>query len=231
MPSVTINDVEMEAKVGEKLLGVARRNAAHIGFVCDGNGVCQTCQCQVLAGADHLNPPTEAERAWMPEHRLAAGNRLACQAVIRDPGRIEVLTLAEELRRQTQALLTPPRGEARVDQLEPLLENLVRLNVDQLLHFPRNIVATIARVGPFRFAFPILDAERYLDDSARITRKMLTGVERIERRLEPGEQPAPRPLSSGAARQVRQLPTPDEERVLEAARALRRARENVRRRA
>lgn len=228
MPSIIINDVEMEAKVGEKLLGVARRNAAHIGFVCDGNGVCQTCQCRVLAGAELLSPPSEAELAWMPERRLAEGHRLACQAVIREPGRVRVLTKAEELRRQALAVLAPPRGEDRRDQLEPLLENVVRMAVDQLARYPLNLVAALARVGPWRFTYPVLDEGRYLDDGARVVRKQLSGAERVERRPAPGEPAAPRPLGAAAAR-----PPADtrEERILQAARDLRRAHARTRRRA
>jgi ferredoxin len=227
VPSIIINDVEMEAKVGEKLLGVARRNAAHIGFVCDGNGVCQTCQCRVLAGAEQLSPPSEAERAWMPERRLADGHRLACQAVIRGEGHVEVLTTAEELRRQMMAVIAPRRGEDRRDSLEPLLENLVRMNVDQLVRFPWNILAAAARVGLWRFTYPVLDERRYLDDGARVARKMLSGVDRIEREAANGT--TPRPLANGAA--PRRIAPPREEQVLEAARNLRRAREALKRRA
>lgn len=176
MPSVIINDVELEAKVGERLLNVARRNAAHIGFVCDGNGICQTCQCRVLAGADQLSPPSEAELIWMPERRLAEGHRLACQTVLRGPGQVRVITKAEELRRQTMAVVRPPRGEVPRDNLEPLLDNLVRMSVDQLIRYPFNLVATFLRVGPVRFFFPIRDADRWADDGARVTRRMLYGA-------------------------------------------------------
>lgn len=241
MPTVIINDVELEAKVGERLLNVARRNAAHIGFVCDGNGICQTCQCRVLSGAEHLSPPSEAERTWMPERRLAAGHRLACQTALRGAGPVRVLTTAEELRRQTLNLITPPRGEDRLDQIEPLLENLVRMNVDQLIRYPFNLIATLLRVGPWRFTYPLLNAERWADDAARVTRKMLTGAERIERAPRAAE---PRPLAEGemgaaeprplAVREVgaaepRRFASTREDQILEAARALRRASADVER--
>jgi ferredoxin len=243
VPTVIINDVALEAKVGERLLNVARRNAAHIGFVCDGNGICQTCQCRVLYGADQLSPPSEAERTWMPERRLAAGHRLACQTVLRGEGAVEILTTAEELRRQTMHVISPPRGEERRDQLEPLLENLVRMSVDQLVRYPFNLIATLLRVGPGRFIYPLLDAERWADDGARVARKMLTGVERLERPRPAAEAAPPRPLAAGEAPPPR-LPAPAEhgprsaprrrppsreEQVLAAARALRRARDDVRR--
>lgn len=190
MPTVIINDVAMEARVGERLLNVARRNAAHIGFICDGNGVCQTCQCRVLSGADQLSPPSEAERAWMPDSRLGSGHRLACQAVLRGPGPVQLLTKAEELRRQALAVVAPPPGERGADQLEPLLDNVVRMSVDQLARFPFNMVAALLRVGPWRFAYPLRDAGRWADDGARVTRKLLSGVERAPRARTSGEAPA-----------------------------------------
>ncbi len=240
MPTIIINDVAMEAKVGERLLNVARRHAAHIGFVCDGNGICQTCQCRVLDGADQLSPPNEAERAWMPDSRLATGHRLACQAVLRGHGPVEVLTKAEELRRQTLAVVAPPRGERGADNLEPLLENVVRMSVDQLICFPLNMLATLLRVGPWRFTYPLLNAERWADDGARVTRRMLTGVERPER---PAAQAPAADVPIGArevggaepvgarvydAPTVRSAST-REDQILAAARALRRARADVRR--
>lgn len=227
MPTVIINDVELEAKVGEKLLNVARRNAAHIGFVCDGNGVCQTCQCRVLAGAEQLSPPNEAERAWMPDRRLAEGHRLACQTVVRGEGTVRVLTKAEELRRQTLDVVRPRHGEDGLDNLEPLLDNLVRMGVDQLVRYPFNLVSALLRVGAWRFTYPLLDAQRWADDGARVTRKMLSGVERIERAPGDGEAGPPRPLA--ATPRPRSLAATREDELLAAARALRQARAAERR--
>ncbi len=234
MPIAIINDVEMHAKVGENLLGVARRNAAHIGFVCDGNGVCQTCQCRVLSGADQLSPPSEAELAWMPARRLAAGHRLACQTVIRGHGRVRVLTNVEELRRQTLDVLRPARDVDRRDALEPLLENLVRMSADQLIRYPWNLMAALLRVGPWRFAYPVLDEQRYSDDAARVARRMQSGASRLTR---PPHSPyadtslALADAAADAADAAASPPPPTrfEERIVEAARALRRARNDVRR--
>jgi hypothetical protein len=61
------------------------------------------------------------------------------------------------------------------DYLEPLLENLVRQSVDQLRHYPFNVISTIARVGVERFLLPVRDGEQYLDDAARVTRRMTAG--------------------------------------------------------
>ncbi len=228
MPSVIINDVEMEARVGERLLSVARRNAAHIGFVCDGNGVCQTCQLRVIAGAEHLSPPNEAERAWMPAHRLDDGHRLACQTALRGGGPVVALTNAEELRRQAAHALRRSDHEDLRDRMRPLLENLARMSADQVVRYPWNIIAALARVGVGRFIYPLRDAERWADDAARITRRMagagerpeagpsLDAVARAAQRLGPAAPPVP-PTPPSAQ-------TLAEARILEAARDLRRAR-------
>jgi ferredoxin len=157
----------MDAKLGERLLDVARRNGAHIGFVCDGSGICQTCQCRVLSGAEFLSPPNDAEKAWMPESRLNDGNRLACQAGLRGVGPVEVLTTVEELRRQVFAVLNPPAGSNAGEQLGSLIAHVNRLNIDQLALFPSNIFNTIRRLGLPTFLWPFKDLNRYATDTTR----------------------------------------------------------------
>lgn len=209
MPTVIINDVVMEARVGEPLLDVARRNAAHIGFVCDGNGICQTCQCRVLSGSAYLSPPNRAERIWMPARRLASGHRLACQVALRGSGQVEIITKAEELRRQLQRAMMPQAGP---EEREPLLDNLARMNIDQLLGYPFNVLATMLRVGPLRFFFPIRDVDRWTDDGARVAQHVAATAAR----------PRPVPLRDTAPARVA---TGDEARLLRAAEVVRSMRE------
>lgn len=193
MSTITLNDVVMEAKVGERLLNVARRNAAHIGFVCDNAGTCQACRCQVLAGEEHLSPPSEAERAWIPAARLAQGQRLACQAIIHGPGPIQVRSRAEELRRMAMAVASPGPGESRLANLQPILNTLALQAADQLALWPGNVISSIARIGPRRFAFPILDRDRFFDDVARVVRRLRTGAEQIRDPASPRALTAPTP--------------------------------------
>lgn len=209
MATLIVNDVALEARPGERILAVARRNDAHIGFVCDGNGICQTCQIRVLAGAEHLNQPSASERAWMPESRLASGHRLACQTALRGPGPVEVITKAEELRRQTLDVLDPPTGTDRRDALEPLLDNLVRMNVDQLIRYPFNIVSALIQTKPERLLETFRNPQPFLDDTARITRRML-------------DAPLRRPQRRASA-------DPETERLERAAEFVRRAREAAKR--
>lgn len=174
MATIIMNDQPMEGKVGERLLNVARRNAAHIGFICDNAGTCQGCRCQVLDGAAHLSPPNEAEQAWIAPERLAQGERLACQAIIESHGEIRVLSRAEQLRRLVMAVITPRPGESRRAPLRPLAKSLAQAGVDQLAGFPKNVITSIARVGPLRFAFPVVDRKRLLSDAARVAQRLRT---------------------------------------------------------
>ncbi len=181
MPTVIMNDVAMEAKVGERLLNVGRRNAAHIGFWCDSAGTCQACRCQVLAGSEHLSPPSEAERAWIPAERLAEGERLACQAVIRGDGEIEVRSSIEMARQMVMNVLMPPPGSTMVENAQSLVAATLREVGDQVTRFPGSVLDVLAQVGPVRFAFPIRDGQRFISDAARVAQRMLTGAERLER--------------------------------------------------
>jgi ferredoxin len=154
MARIIVNDVVMEAQEGETLLDVARRNAAHIGFACNGNGICQTCECQVLEGHENLTRPDEAEETWLAPSRLRRGHRLACQAVINGEGEVRILTRAEELRRQVRDVLNPPAGRDSGRSLQILVNNLVQMNLEHLSLFPGNVVRTIERVGLLKVIFP-----------------------------------------------------------------------------
>lgn len=175
MAQVEINDQVMEARPGERLLTIARRNAAHIGFYCDGNGLCTMCECRILSGAEQLNPPTEAEKTWLPAARMADGYRLGCQAALRGPGPVRALTRAEELRRQLGAVLAPPAGTTVAENLRPLLANVVAVNVQHLGTFPFNLLRTLNRLGPLKFLWPVDDLGLLVNDTARITGRMLRG--------------------------------------------------------
>lgn len=175
MAQVEINNEVMEAKLGERLLTIARRNAAHIGFYCDGNGLCTMCECRILSGADQLNPPTEAEHTWLPPERMADGYRLGCQAALRGPGPVRALTRAEELRRQLGAVLSPPAGTTAGDHLGPFLANVAMVNWEHIGTFPLNLLRTLRRIGPVKFLLPVDDLGLLIGDTARITRRMLNG--------------------------------------------------------
>jgi ferredoxin len=186
----------MEAKVGERLIDVARRNGAHIGFVCNGAGICQTCQCQVLSGAENLSPVNESEQAWLSESRLNEGHRLACKTAVRGAGAIEIRTKAEDLRRHALAVISPPSGSNPVAQLGPLVQYVARMAVDEVSRFPGNAISAFSHVKPSDLTWPFRDLNGYLSDAARVFNTNLSGV-------------TSRPALTDSSRQVIQIDTPE----------------------
>jgi ferredoxin len=65
---------------GTFLLDAARRHGVELPTECGGRGECDTCAVVVEAGAALLSDVTAAERARLGAERLAAGERLACEA-------------------------------------------------------------------------------------------------------------------------------------------------------
>lgn len=168
MPTVVVNGVAMEAKIGERLIDVARRNGAHVGFICNGAGVCQTCQCQVLSGAENLSPVNVSEQAWLSEGRLNEGHRLACKTAIRGAGAVEIRTKAEDLRRQVIAVINPPAGSNPIAQIGPLVQYIARMATDEVSRFPFNAITAFRQIKPNDLTWPFKDLNRYLSDVSRV---------------------------------------------------------------
>jgi len=165
---VIINGVETEGIPGERLLSTARRAGAHIGFVCDGNGACTTCECQITLGSHFLSPPSQTERTWLPRWRLDQGYRLACQAGLRGPGPIEVETRADQLRRLTYRSLGSRDADERDQARDELFDLLGDMAWTHLSRYPANVLEATARLG-WRLLFPIKDTQKYLDDAGRVS--------------------------------------------------------------
>lgn len=176
MPTVVVNGVAMEAKLGERLIDVARRNGAHVGFVCNGAGICQTCQCQVLSGAENLSPVNVFEQAWLSESRLDEGHRLACKTAIHGAGTVEVRTKAEDLRRQVVAVISPPAGSNPVAQIGPLVQYLARMATDEVSRFPMNAITAFRHVKPSDLTWIFSDLNRYVSDVSRVVSTSLGGA-------------------------------------------------------
>jgi chlorosome envelope protein J len=104
---IYINDKPCEAAKGEVLLNVAQRNKCHIGYICGGNGICQSCFVYVRDGADTLSGPNNIEKAFISDKLFQEGGRLACQSVIIKEGSLRVLSRAENLRRLVLGLNVP----------------------------------------------------------------------------------------------------------------------------
>ncbi len=177
MATITINDQQVEIEPGERLLDAARRHAVHIGFVCDGHGLCQMCECRILKGHDQLSPTTEPEETWLTQAQLKEGRRLACQTAIRGPGPVEVLTRAEELRRQTNAVFNPPKDDEtdRQEHITRLINSLMTINIEHLKRFPMNMMYALVHALTLR---PTISGfQHVLSDCVRISNRLATGKE------------------------------------------------------
>ena len=86
---------------GTFLLDAARRHGVELPTECGGRGECDTCAVVVEAGAALLSAPTEAERARLGPERLAAGERLACQAKAERAGDLVLRPVPQAAREET----------------------------------------------------------------------------------------------------------------------------------
>jgi ferredoxin/predicted flap endonuclease-1-like 5' DNA nuclease len=176
--AAVINGEPCLAEPGDTLLEVARRNRAHIGFVCDGRGWCSTCECKVTEGGALLNRPTRMERYWLHPNRLANGYRLGCQAVIERPGSIRATTRAELLKRQFMASFDPPHGQSRVRTTTRFFGNLTRITVQHVEKSVDGLSGTFRDVGLFRFIVPWRNPARFVGDTGGVVTNELNEVTR-----------------------------------------------------
>jgi ferredoxin len=71
---------------GTYLWDIAKRLGVRLPADCAGRGECDTCAVVVEEGATLLSSLTDAERVRLSPERLAAGERLACQAKVERGG-------------------------------------------------------------------------------------------------------------------------------------------------
>jgi len=166
MPDVVINDEKVEAKVGEKLLSAARRQASHIGFVCDGRGLCQTCACRVLSGAENLGEMTEIEQEALTESLKEQGYRLACQTTIKESGPVVVISRAEELRRKATGVVRPPEGTMPTDSASSLIGGVGQLAINYAFSLPYIVSNVIPRFQKMPLKFN--KVQTVLNDTGRV---------------------------------------------------------------
>ena len=131
MPKVIINDVELEGQDGENLLMLARRHGLHVGFICDGRGICPVCECRVLSGSEMLTPVNKIEQRLMTPEQIEDGYRVACMTKVRGSGTLQIVARVEEMRRDTFGVFSPPEGSNTGESLGRLLNNLFSLWLDQ----------------------------------------------------------------------------------------------------
>lgn len=80
---LTFADIGITVTVpaGSRLIDVSERVGAGIPYGCR-EGECCTCLTRVLAGGEHLAPPSLLEDQVLKDNLVPRGQRLACQAQI-----------------------------------------------------------------------------------------------------------------------------------------------------
>src|SRR5215212_10559157 len=86
---------------GTYLWDAAKRLGIYLPAECEGRGECDTCAVVVKEGATLLSSLTEAERERLSPERLAAGERLACQAKVEHGGEVTVRLVPATERAET----------------------------------------------------------------------------------------------------------------------------------
>ena len=171
MPKIKINDEIVEAAAGDNLLMLARRRALHIWFACDGRGLCRTCECRVVSGAENLSRPSSIELGALSDSRREGGYRLACQTRVAGDGAAGVISVAEEIRRQTTALVRVPEGGTWMASAGDLAGTLTRFALD----FTRTFPSAMLHALPQMISKPpdIAGMRRYLRDTGRVVERVL----------------------------------------------------------
>ena len=113
---------------GTYLWDAAKRLGVRLPAECEGRGECDTCAVVVEEGAMLLSSLTESERARLSPERLAAGERLACQARVEHAGDLVLRPVpVTERAETTDETVSDFRKEFRDLPLERKLATLVEL--------------------------------------------------------------------------------------------------------
>jgi hypothetical protein len=190
-----------------------------MGFLCGGIGVCQTCISCVTKGNEQLNPVTEVEQKSIRKVWLDSGHRMACQATVQGPGPIEIVTRAEQMRRETLDIFTLPEGTTPLGNVGVLFNHIGRIFANQLALWPANAVAVVNQVvknppTPRKIM-------GVLSDTVRVSQRMITGngaaAEQVQQAQPPQQaQQAQQPQQPSLQRLPRlsqqQPPSPPQQR-------------------
>ena len=113
---------------GTYLWDAARRLGVRLPAECEGRGECDTCAVVVEEGATLLSGLTAAERERLSPERLAAGERLACQAKVERGGDLVLRPVPTTERAETtNEVVRDIREEFRQMPLQKKLATLAEL--------------------------------------------------------------------------------------------------------
>jgi ferredoxin len=147
---------------GQTVLGASRSLGVEIPLECGGLGQCDSCAVVIESGADGLSDLTEGERSYLSPERLAAGERLACQArllgvevTVRVPPVVEKKKPAAEKQGEPQeepARARDPRRDQLREDFEKLpldgkIAALAELGIEAAGDIIGEVVKTTQRIG------------------------------------------------------------------------------------
>ncbi|MDT5296141.1 MAG: hypothetical protein QOJ76_3021 [Acidobacteriota bacterium] len=116
---------------GTYLWDAAKRLGLRLPVECGGRGECDTCAVIVEEGATLLSGLTDAERTRLSPERLAAGERLACQAKVEHGGNLVLRPVpVTERAETTEETAKEFREEFKRMPLRKKLATLVGLEAD-----------------------------------------------------------------------------------------------------
>ena len=133
---------------GTYLWDAAKRLGVRLPAECQGRGECDTCAVIVEEGATLLSTLTEAERTRLSPERLAAGERLACQARIERGGDLVLRPVPVTERAETSAETAKDlKKEFRDLPLQRKLATLVELEAVTLFQTLETIIDIPFAIG------------------------------------------------------------------------------------
>ncbi|HST52263.1 MAG TPA: 2Fe-2S iron-sulfur cluster-binding protein [Pyrinomonadaceae bacterium] len=116
---------------GTYLWDAAKRLGVRLPAECEGRGECDTCAVVVVEGATLLSGLTDAERKRLSDERLAAGERLACQAKVERGGDLVLRPVPSTERAETTEEASKDlREEFRQMPLKKKFATLVGIEAD-----------------------------------------------------------------------------------------------------
>jgi ferredoxin len=116
---------------GTYLWAAVKRIGVRLPAECEGRGQCDTCAVVVAEGATLLSGLTDAERKFLSPERLAAGERLACQAKLERGGDVALRPVPKTERAETtEEAARDLREEFRRMPLKKKFATLVGIEAD-----------------------------------------------------------------------------------------------------
>ena len=103
-----------QVEAGTTLLAAARSVGVELQSICGGAGTCSSCKVRLAEGT--ISPPTTAEKDELSREEIAAGYRLACQAVVLSDVRLDI---------PAESLTAPQRVQVEGEDLKVALQPLV----------------------------------------------------------------------------------------------------------